>query len=207
MGWIYAIGFLAQLFFSARILIQWVLSERAHRIVSPSAYWICSLAGSWLLFLYGWLRDDFSIILGQLISYYIYLWNLNLKGLYRRIPLLLRFVLLLTPVAALVAIAGHAEAFVRNFLQNDQVPLWLLLFGSVGQAIFSLRFVYQWLYSARHGESSLPVGFWAMSLVGSAMIVCYGLIRLDPVLILGQSVGFIAYARNLLIGRKHDHEA
>lgn len=46
-----------------------------------------------------------------------------------------------------------------------------------------------------------------MSLVGSAMIVCYGLIRLDPVLILGQSVGFIAYARNLLIGRKHDHEA
>lgn len=207
MGWIYAIGFLAQLFFSARILIQWVLSERAHRIVSPSAYWICSLAGSWLLFLYGWLRDDFSIILGQLISYYIYLWNLNLKGLYRRIPLLLRVVLLLTPVAALVAIAGHAEAFVRNFLQNDQVPLWLLLFGSAGQAIFSLRFVYQWLYSARHGESSLPVGFWVMSLVGSAMIVCYGLIRLDPVLILGQSVGFIAYARNLLIGRKHDHEA
>ena len=113
MGWIYAIGFLAQLFFSARILIQWVLSERAHRIVSPSAYWICSLAGSWLLFLYGWLRDDFSIILGQLISYYIYLWNLNLKGLYRRIPLLLRAVLLLTPVAALVAIAGHAEVFVR----------------------------------------------------------------------------------------------
>ena len=136
-----------------------------------------------------------------------YLWNHNLKGLYRRIPLLLRAVLLLTTVAALVAIAGHAEAFVRDFLQNDQVPLWLLLFGSVGQAIFSLRFVYQWLYSARHGESSLPVGFWAMSLVGSAMIVCYALFRLDPVLILGQSVGFIAYARNLLIGRKHDHEA
>lgn len=207
MGWIYAIGFLAQAFFSARILIQWILSERAHRIVSPSAYWICSLAGSWLLFLYGWLRDDFAIILGQVLSYYIYLWNLNLKGLYRKIPLLLRFVLLATPLIVFVAIVRHAGAFVDTFLQNDDVPTSLLLFGSLGQAVFSLRFVYQWIYSARHGESSLPSGFWAMSLVGSAMIVGYGLARLDPVLILGQSVGFGAYARNLFLGhKKNDHE-
>lgn len=159
MGWIYAIGFLAQLFFSARIVIQWVLSERAHRIVSPSAYWICSLAGSWLLFLYGWLREDFAIILGQLISYYVYLWNLNIKGIYGKIPRLARFVLVATPVAALAAIAGHADAFVDSFLRNEQVPLALLVFGSLGQAVFSLRFVYQWIYSARHGESSLPIGF------------------------------------------------
>lgn len=206
MAWIYAIGFLAQLFFSARIVIQWILSERAHRIVSPTAYWICSLAGSWLLFLYGWLRDDFAIILGQLISYYVYLGNLNLKGLYRKIPKPLRILLLATPVAALAAIAGHAGSFVENFLHNEDIPFGLLLFGSLGQAIFSLRFVYQWIYSARHGESSLPAGFWIMSLVGSAMIVGYGLARLDPVLILGQSVGFGAYARNLFIGYKNGHE-
>lgn len=206
MGWIYAIGFLAQLFFSARIVIQWILSERAHRIVSPSAYWICSLAGSWLLFLYGWLRDDFAIILGQLISYYIYLWNLNLKGIYHKIPALARIVLLATPVVAVAAIAGHAEQFAEAFLQNDEIPLGLLLFGSFGQAVFSLRFIYQWIYSARHGESSLPTGFWVMSLAGSAMIVCYGAFRLDPVLVLGQSFGFAAYARNLVIGYKSRHE-
>lgn len=206
MGWIYAVGFLAQLFFSARIVIQWVLSERAHRVVSPSAYWICSLAGSWLLFLYGWLRDDFSIILGQLISYYIYLWNLNLKGIYPRIPRVLRAILLATPVLAIAAIAGHAEQFVATFLQNDEVPIGLLVFGSVGQAVFSLRFVYQWIYSVRHGESSLPAGFWLMSLAGSAMIIAYGMARLDPVLILGQSVGFGAYARNLFIGYRSGHE-
>lgn len=206
MGWIYAIGFLAQAFFSARILIQWILSERAHRVVSPSAYWVCSLAGSWLLFLYGWLRDDFAIILGQAISYYVYLWNLNLKGLYRKIPALLRIVLLATPVIVFAAIVRHAGAFVDAFLQNDEVLQGLLLFGSVGQAVFSLRFVYQWIYSARHGESALPVGFWVMSLIGSAMIVCYGLARFDPVLILGQSVGFGAYARNLFLGHKNNHE-
>lgn len=206
MGWIYAIGFLAQTFFSARILIQWILSERAHRVVSPSAYWVCSLAGSWLLFLYGWLRDDFAIILGQVLSYYIYLWNLNLKGLYPKIPVLLRLVLLATPAVVLAAIACHAGAFVDAFLRNDEVSFGLLLFGSAGQILFSLRFVYQWIYSARHGESSLPVGFWVMSLAGSAMIVGYGLVRLDPVLILGQSVGFGAYARNLFLGHKNNHE-
>ena len=188
--WIYAVGFLAQAFFSARILVQWILSERAREVVSPSAYWICSVAGSWLLFFYGWLRDDFAIILGQFVSYYIYLWNLNAKDLWRSLPLLFRVVLLLTPVAALGAIGHNA-------------PLGLLLFGSCGQLIFSLRFVYQWYCSVRLRRSVLPAGFWAMSLLGSGMIVLYGFVRHDPVLILGQSFGFVAYVRNLFIGKKH----
>ncbi len=201
--WVYAIGFLAQAFFSARILIQWILSERAKRVVSPTAYWVCSLAGSYLLFVYGWLRDDFAIILGQMVSYYIYLWNLNAKGIWPRLSAILRTVLLFTPVAALVGIARNAAHFFDTFMQNESVPLWLLLFGSAGQLIFSLRFVYQLYYSARRNESVLPSGFWGLSLLGSSMIVIYGAIRLDPVLILGQSVGFVAYTRNLLIGRKN----
>ena len=77
---LYVVGFLAQVFFSARILLQWILSERAKRVVSPSIFWILSLAGSYLLFIYGWMRDDFAIVLGQVISYYIYIWNLSAKG-------------------------------------------------------------------------------------------------------------------------------
>lgn len=172
-------------------------------VVSPSAYWICSVAGSWLLFFYGWLRDDFAIILGQFVSYYIYLWNLNAKDLWRSLPLLFRVVLLLTPVAALGAIGHNAPLFFRTFLQNDEVPFGLLLFGSCGQLIFSLRFVYQWYCSVRLRRSVLPAGFWAMSLLGSGMIVLYGFVRHDPVLILGQSFGFVAYVRNLFIGKKH----
>jgi len=42
-----------------------------------------------------------------------------------------------------------------------------------------------------------------MSLLGSGMIVLYGFVRHDPVLILGQSFGFVAYVRNLFIGKKH----
>lgn len=86
------------------------------------------------------------------------------------------------------------------------MPVWLLILGSAGQAVFSLRFVYQWIYSSRHGESVLPAGFWIMSLSGSALIVLYGVIRHDPVLILGQSVGFGAYARNLILSFRNGHE-
>lgn len=200
---ILGIGFLAQALFSARILFQWILSEKAKKVVSPSIFWILSIAGSYLLCLYGWFRHDFSIILGQFISYYIYLWNLNEKGIWRKMPLLFKALLLLTPIIAGVLMLHDAEAFVQNFLRNDKVPLWLLVFGSMGQIIFTLRFVYQWAYSFRYKESLLPAGFWIISLVGSLAIVIYGIFRHDPVLVLGQSVGFVAYSRNLIIGHRN----
>lgn len=196
---IYSIGFLAQGFFSARILVQWIMSERSRRVVSPSIYWICSLAGSILLFTYGWLRDDFSIILGQFISYYIYIWNLNIKGVWNKVPSAFRMLISLLPLIALIFTLQDASAFVDSFFQNENIPSALVVFGSLGQVIFTLRFVYQWYYSHRRQESILPVGFWIISLVGSGIIVTYGMIRLDPVLILGQSVGFIAYIRNMIL--------
>ncbi len=196
---ILAIGFLAQAFFAARILVQWLLSERARHVLSPSLFWIFSLAGSYLFCLYGWMRHDFAIVLGQFISYYIYLWNLDSKGVLRRIVWPLRALLLLTPVVAICFVAGHASAFVADFLHNADVPLWLLLFGSAGQVLFTLRFIYQWFYSRRKGESSLPAGFWLISLAGSLSIVSYGIIRHDLVLIVGQSFGLVAYVRNLVL--------
>jgi lipid-A-disaccharide synthase-like uncharacterized protein len=199
---VYALGFLAQGFFSARILIQWILSEKARRVVSPNLYWVCSLIGSILLFSYGWLRDDFSIILGQLISYYIYIWNLNIKGVWQKLPKLLAAVIALLPVAAIATMVSEASVFFERFFHNSEVPLWLLIFGSAGQIIFTVRFIYQWYYSYRRHASLLPVGFWIISLVGSGIIVSYGAFRLDPVLILGQSVGFIAYSRNIIIYKK-----
>lgn len=88
--WIYAIGFTAQLLFSARLLYQWIVSEKAKKVLSPPAFWILSIVGSFLLFIYGVLRDDFAIILGQYISYYIYLWNLKMQGLWGRISAILK---------------------------------------------------------------------------------------------------------------------
>ncbi len=195
----YAIGLLAQLFFSARILTQWILSEKARKSLSPTIFWVFSIVGSWLLCIYGWLRNDFSIVLGQLMAYYIYLWNLNMKGVWKKVPLIFRLVLVFTPVAAVCFVLSDAQGFVREFFMDEDVPLWLVLYGTLGQILFVCRFIYQWLYSRRKGESQLPAGFWIISLVGSACIVSYGIIRKDPILILGQSFGLVSYIRNLCI--------
>lgn len=200
--WIFGLGFLSQLFFSARILYQWIASEKAGKVLSPPAFWILSIAGSYLLFIYGVLRNDFAIILGQFVSYYIYLWNLKMQGQWKKIAESIKILLILTPIVAIGIMLRDASGFFDTFFNNKDVPLWLLIFGSAGQVIFALRFVYQFLYSAARHESTLPVGFWIISLVGSIIIISYALFRKDPVLILGQSFGFVAYIRNLMIAYK-----
>ena len=199
---IYLLGFISQVLFFMRTLLQWVLSERAKKVLSPTIYWVLSIIASYLFCIYGWFRNDFSILLGQLISYYIYIWNLNENGVWKKINVVVRAILFLTPVCAIGFVLKNGDYFVSNFLNNTKIPLWLIIWGSAGQVIFTLRFVYQWIYSMRRNESLLPVGFWNISLVGSGIIASYGLIRVDPILILGQSVGFIAYTRNIAIYRK-----
>ncbi|MCM1021678.1 MAG: lipid-A-disaccharide synthase N-terminal domain-containing protein [Muribaculum sp.] len=194
-----AVGLLAQCFFSARILVQWIMSEKARKVLSPTIFWVLSLVGSLLLFTYGWLRDDFAIILGQFISYYVYIWNLAAKGMWQKLPKGVRVVMLCVPLVAVVMVINDAQNWYERFFCGE-VPLWLIAFGSAGQIIFTFRFVYQWLYSVKRGESVLPAGFWIISLTGSVIIVAYAIVRLDPVLILGQAFGLVAYSRNLIIG-------
>ncbi len=200
---VFGIGFLAQALFSARLVIQWLLSEKARKVVSPTSYWQISILASYLLFVYGWLRDDFAIILGQYISYYIYIWNLNTKNHWKELPAFIRLVLLLTPVLVIIYLLLTWDINGPRLFRNANIPLGLLIFGSMGQIIFTFRFIYQWFYSRHKGESVFPVTFWVLSLLGSAIIVSYGIYRNDPVIILGQSAGFIAYIRNLFILRKN----
>lgn len=197
---VYSVGFAAQIFFSARILVQWIMSERARRVLSPAVFWVLSIAGSYLLCIYGCLRHDFAIVLGQFLSYYIYLWNLKAKGIWKALPVAVKALLLFTPVAAILYGLTDTQTLVDTFFATGGIPLWLLVYGSAGQILFTLRFIYQYLYSRRQGQSELPAGFWWLSLTGSLSIVSYGIIRHDPVLIVGQSFGLVAYSRNLWIG-------
>lgn len=199
---IYILGFISQVLFFSRTLLQWVQSERAGKVLSPTIYWVLSILASYLFCIYGWFRDDFSILLGQSISYYIYIWNLNQNGAWKKVPRFLKVILVMTPLAAIGFVFKNGDYFVENFLSHPNIPLWLLVFGSLGQVIFTFRFVYQWVYSMRRKVSMLPMGFWVISLAGSGIIVIYGIIRLDPILILGQSVGFIAYTRNIMLYKK-----
>lgn len=195
---IYTLGFLAQILFSARTLIQWVVSERNKKVIAPSAFWVLSIFGAFLMFLYGDLRHDFAIMFGQLITYFIYIRNLHLQGHWYRIKKPLRIFIILISIVIFVYAFSDEGSFDRLF-RNDKIPFWLLILGIVAQIIFVLRFVYQWAYSERKKVSSLPLGFWILSLTGSTMILIYAFFRMDPVLIAGHIFGAIVYIRNIYI--------
>ncbi|HSE42380.1 MAG TPA: lipid-A-disaccharide synthase N-terminal domain-containing protein [Acidobacteriota bacterium] len=76
---------------------------------------------------------------------------------------------------------------------------WWIGFGFVGQLIFGMRFVIQWIASERRKESYIPVYFWFLSLGGATILLTYAIHRRDPVFILGQTTGFIVYVRNLML--------
>ena len=199
-NWYFVLGFLAQGLFSARMLVQWVLSEKEKKVVSPTIYWQLSLLASFLFSIYGWLRGDFAIILGQIFSYYIYIWNLNNKNHWKNMHILARITIIFTPIIALGFVLYNSEQSIERLFGN--IPLGLLLIGSAGQIIFTFRFIYQWWYSKSRGESLLPSGFWILSIIGSLITISYGIFRKDPVLIIGQGAGFITYARNLWLAKK-----
>jgi lipid-A-disaccharide synthase-like uncharacterized protein len=73
---------------------------------------------------------------------------------------------------------------------------WLVL-GFTAQALFSARFLVQWLASEKAGKSVVPLLFWYFSLVGSSLLLIYSVYRKDPVFIIGQSTGILIYTRNL----------
>lgn len=202
---IYSIGFIAQILFSGRLIVQWLKSEKQKKVVTPHLFWIFSLMASFLMFFYGYLREDFAIMLGQSFTYFIYIRNLHLQNVWKKIPDWLRLSLLLIPILlALYYISNHS-VYKELLFKNEKIPMWLLILGIVAQIVFTFRFVYQWIFSEKRHESSLPLGFWLLSLIGSLLILTYGIIRKDPVLMAGHLFGMFIYIRNLMILRKiHD---
>jgi len=75
---------------------------------------------------------------------------------------------------------------------------WLIL-GLGGQLLFFMRFLFQWIASEKRKESIIPVSFWYFSLGGSLILLSYAIYRKDPIFILGQSLGFLIYLRNLIL--------
>jgi len=84
-----------------------------------------------------------------------------------------------------------------NSLSNYE--LFFLLIGFLGQAIFASRFVIQWIYSERKGESVIPIHFWYLSIFGGLGLLTYAISRKDPVIITGQLFGIFIYTRNLIL--------
>src|SRR5271154_4268816 len=74
---------------------------------------------------------------------------------------------------------------------------WWVLLGFIAQAMFTARFVVQWIASERVGHSVIPVAFWVFSIFGGLLLLVYALYRKDAVFIAGQAFGVFVYLRNL----------
>lgn len=84
----------------------------------------------------------------------------------------------------------------------DHIPEGWLAVGFLGQAMFSGRFVVQWIASERLKKSVVPTAFWWFSIAGGLLLLTYAIHRRDPVFIAGQAAGLAVYARNLTLIRK-----
>jgi len=196
---ILGLGMIAQALFSARFIIQLTKSELAGKVVSPALFWKLSLLASLLLIIYGFLRNDIVIIGGQIISYYIYIRNLQLKNEWKRIVFPLRYSFLFIPLFLLLFLIFFSLESLNGLLHNPEIPLYLLTYGSIGQLVFTLRFVVQWAHSEKKHESAFPASFWFISLAGAIIIIGYGIMRKDAVLVIGHLFGALVYSRNLFL--------
>jgi len=84
----------------------------------------------------------------------------------------------------------------------QDIPTSWLILGFLGQVLFSMRFLIQWIYSEKHKKSLIPKAFWYFSLAGGLTLFSYALLRQDPVFIAGQGLGIFIYIRNLMFIRK-----
>ena len=75
---------------------------------------------------------------------------------------------------------------------------WMVV-GFLGQAIFTARFLVQWVVSEKKRDSVVPVAFWWLSLFGGMTLLSYAISRRDPVIIVGQGMGLVVYVRNLML--------
>ena len=72
------VGFVGQLLFGARFLIQWICSEKKKESYIPVVFWYLSLSGGSILLIYAIYRKDPVFILGQSVGVVVYLRNLML---------------------------------------------------------------------------------------------------------------------------------
>src|SRR6202007_427063 len=84
------------------------------------------------------------------------------------------------------------EVFVAKF------DFWLG-FGLIAQLFFTARFLVPWISSERAGRSVVPMAFWIFSMGGGLMTLVYGIVKREPVIILGQALATIIYIRNIML--------
>jgi len=191
------VGALGQGCFFARVLVQWIVSEKRRRSASPRAYWWLSLVAAALLAATAVALEEWVLLPGYFITSAVYGRNLAVgRGGGRLGPLPAALLGLGAGLALILWGLAHGET------SAPLAPHWIAI-GIAGQAIWSTRFLLQWWFSERAGVSHFPPSFWWLSLVGSVLNLLYTLQLDSPVFWVGFALAWFVPLRNLMLEGAH----
>ena len=97
----------------------------------------------------------------------------------------------------MISVVGDLRAYLYDVFVA-RFDFWLA-FGLIAQLLFTARFLVQWLTSEKAGKSVVPMSFWVLSIAGGTMLLVYGLVRREPIIILGQALAVFIYIRNVML--------
>ena len=210
---LYPLGFLSAIPFTARFLLQWIVSETKRKSVVIKSFCGLSLAGNILLALHSLVQIQYHIFAVQICNGMISWRNLNLMQ-----PCGKQFKLRSVIMSFFMIFSGATLLFTIQFLLFNE-PLLLFrnpnfietnnvhslswhIAGTIGVILFTSRFWIQWWRAERHKKSLLAAEFWILSLLGAIISVVYFFQIGDPVNAIGPAVGIIPYIRNLVLLKK-----
>lgn len=99
--------------------------------------------------------------------------------------------------------SDRMAAHIDRLLPESKMGWFWFVLGFGGEFVFFLRFVVQWWASERAARTVVPMMFWHLSLIGTALVLAYALYRIDPVFILAYSLNVFLYVRNMMIARRN----
>jgi len=182
----------------SRFLVQWRMSEKAKKSVTPRVFWWLSLAGVLLAGTGAFGEKEWILVPAFIVNGFLYTRNLMLSSKTGASPL--------GPAPAML-FGLVAAAFVLYF-GMDQTPeleqgaeLWILA-GILGQAIWGTRFLVQWFLSERLGKSHFPIGFWWMSIAGAMLNLTYTAWLGKPHFMAAYLIAWFVPVRNLILESK-----
>jgi len=91
---------------------------------------------------------------------------------------------------------GFMAHWYTTLMQHPYDTMWGL-FGFLGQAVFGVRFLIQWIRSEQQGHSVIPIAFWYCSLVGGIISFLYAIHMQAWPLVMGQALPLPIYGRNI----------
>lgn len=210
----YPLGLLPSIFFTLRILVQWLQSEKHQKSYTGRTFWRLSLAGNTLLLLHYIIQVQYPFAILQVGNAVISWRNLNLMKEGKNYNTS-QAVWIFSGTLAIVTIIFIAQSYLfigqldwirtptKLFDQTRQHHhlIWHII-GAIGGTLFASRFWIQWWHAERHQRSELGKTFWWVSIIGSVVSLVYFIHIRDNVSIFHYAFGLIPYARNLILIRR-----